>query len=536
MSLILIISVLLSALIVVRWLAEASLRKARKVSSGKEYKDLVLYCAKTAHARFFPVTHAFEYPVIYIGCDLAKLETQKLDLGSFWFRYNAWGILSISPSTYLGDVKGLKTMREKLLWHVQRHGISTSEIQSIYFVTMPRLLGYAFNPVSFYYLYDNAQELKIVILEVNNTFGEKHVYVLNCDDPTTQDAKPSAGYKHSFHITREFHVSPFNDRTGSYTAHVLDPRSSAGLEHFSLKLVYYSAEEKPRKKMMARLDGDPIPLTRKTVLQTLFVYPIDLFITFPRIAYEAWRLHYPKKMDVYPKPPPRVEDLGTVGQKPMSGAEIYAKDLVERFLEQRLQTMDVRVTIKHLREEEPQIFGKNSASQALDISTTSPLLYTDILWTPSADDALWLGMVSEKRWTVSDMTLFKQVFKADENVALENLQQPAEIRLGFMQWWASFARDEITRFKGVSEKKLPRNGLELPFPMREKSNHPLDAYVGSLNDVHAMRRHCKDLKSGCDAERTEQWVFTRMYARFVADKDPFRVYQRVWQAVLKQCT
>jgi DUF1365 family protein len=45
-------------------------------------------------------------------------------------------------------------------------------------ITAPKLLGYSFNPVSFWYLYSADRKLSAMILEVNNTFDERHIYFL----------------------------------------------------------------------------------------------------------------------------------------------------------------------------------------------------------------------------------------------------------------------------------------------------------------------------------------------------------------------
>ncbi len=54
---------------------------------------------------------------------------------------------------------------------------------------MPRFLGYAFNPISIFHCYDKNNYLKVIILEVNNTFGEKHLYVLKRNQAKDHEAK-----------------------------------------------------------------------------------------------------------------------------------------------------------------------------------------------------------------------------------------------------------------------------------------------------------------------------------------------------------
>ena len=69
--------------------------------------------------------------------------------------------------------------------------------------TFPRVLGYVFNPVSFWYCYRH-EKLAAVICEVNNTFGESHSYVI-----TNQ-------INNTVTLPKEFHVSPFYDIKGDY--------------------------------------------------------------------------------------------------------------------------------------------------------------------------------------------------------------------------------------------------------------------------------------------------------------------------------
>lgn len=151
-------------------------------------------------------------------------------------------------------------------------------------LTMPRLFGYSFNPLTVYYVYD--PELIAVVLEVHNTFGEKHIYVT----------------KGSQSIPRRFHVSPFNDRFGTYEFKVTPPTS--------VELTLVTPEGRP--KLVATLKG-----RRSTKMSSPAVFLLCLqcgwwiFLTFPRILYEAWRLHYQKKLPVYMRPEP-VDNNGTI--------------------------------------------------------------------------------------------------------------------------------------------------------------------------------------------------------------------------------
>lgn len=77
--------------------------------------------------------------------------------------------------------------------------------------TFPKVLGYVFNPVSFWYFHDEAQHCRVVLCEVNNTFGERHFYLLNAPDSQAPINKGML-----LHAKKEFHVSPFFPVSGRY--------------------------------------------------------------------------------------------------------------------------------------------------------------------------------------------------------------------------------------------------------------------------------------------------------------------------------
>ncbi|MES1926336.1 hypothetical protein T31B1_13479 [Salinisphaera sp. T31B1] len=89
-------------------------------------------------------------------------------------------------------------------------------------LTMPRVLGYGFHPISVFYCQDEADHLRAIIVEVHNTFGEHHVYVL--DDEGRPMTWGGAAYK-----AKRFHVSPFFDRSGGYRFHFAEPGPRLGV-------------------------------------------------------------------------------------------------------------------------------------------------------------------------------------------------------------------------------------------------------------------------------------------------------------------
>lgn len=163
-----------------------------------------LFRAKTAHARLLPASarHVFCYPVLYFGVDLARLEAHELDLGSgrgslFAWEPPAWVVTAFWRSAYL-EAGATAGIRDKVLALLARRGIDTAtDAAMVYMVSMPAYLGLeGINPLTTHYCYgamaaDGTRPLRVVVLEVHNTFGERHVYVLRVG--VDEDVKVSMG-------------------------------------------------------------------------------------------------------------------------------------------------------------------------------------------------------------------------------------------------------------------------------------------------------------------------------------------------------
>jgi DUF1365 family protein len=111
--------------------------------------------------------------------------------------YNRWNWASFDDRDHLGDPS--RPLRERLAADAARHGIEVPAGR-IFLLTHLRYLGYGFNPVSFFYCFDRAEQLQVVLAEVSNTFGGAHNYWLRPDtaSPTFRAA-----------AAKSLYVSPF---------------------------------------------------------------------------------------------------------------------------------------------------------------------------------------------------------------------------------------------------------------------------------------------------------------------------------------
>lgn len=186
-----------------------------------------------------------------------------------------------------------------------------------YLVTAPRFLGYVFNPVSFWYLFSKDYNLNAMILEVNNTFGERRMYFMDQDNiiPTSntdgQAMNMLKKFKNSW--AKDFHVSPFNSRKGSYSLVADDPFSVAG--GININNIITLQSSKDHAKLVARLFStgsyiDPFTMTTWSTLRFILSWWWVGLVTFPRIVKEAAKLYFCRKLHVWYRPEVLAQSLG----------------------------------------------------------------------------------------------------------------------------------------------------------------------------------------------------------------------------------
>jgi DUF1365 family protein len=147
------------------------------------------------HRRFTVVPHAFTYPLFMVLLDVDRVP--QLMGVSRLTSYNRWNWASFDDRDHLGDPG--RPLRERLAVDAARHGIDLPD-GPIFLLTHLRYLGYCFNPVSFFYCFDRAERLQVVLAEVSNTFGGAHNYWLRPD---------SASRTFRSAASKSLYVSPF---------------------------------------------------------------------------------------------------------------------------------------------------------------------------------------------------------------------------------------------------------------------------------------------------------------------------------------
>lgn len=220
-----------------------------------------LYTAQVMHKRLFPKKNAFHYGVYYLVLPLPASSVSGWLSG---FHAKDVGLRDGSdPTSWVRGILADYGLNEKT--------------KHIVLVTMPRVLGYVFNPVSFYLCLDGDHQLHAVLCEVHNTFGEQHSYLCANPDhaPITADQWLEA--------EKVFHVSPFLERNGDYRF-----RFDLTPDKLAIWIDYYDAGNK--KKLITSLIGSLTPLTAKSLRQAFWRHPLVALKAMILIHWQAVKL------------------------------------------------------------------------------------------------------------------------------------------------------------------------------------------------------------------------------------------------------
>jgi uncharacterized protein len=222
-----------------------------------------LFAGHVVHQRIRPKRHRLRYSVFYLALDLKEAPTVGATLRLF--SVNRFNVFSVYDRDH-GDGSSLALLEQI------RAKLRAAELNAggaIVLMTMPRMLGYAFNPLSLYFCYREDGALAAIIYEVNNTFGQRHSYLI--------PANPDADGRVRQESAKSLYVSPFLDTDMSY-AFVAAPLK----ERVAISI---TARDKEGPVLIAKLTGDRVPLADATLLRALFAYP---FLTLKVVAAIHW--------------------------------------------------------------------------------------------------------------------------------------------------------------------------------------------------------------------------------------------------------
>lgn len=224
-----------------------------------------LYSGLVRHRRTSPTSYQFSYGVYYCEFDLDELPeaARRISL----LGYNRFNVMSFFDRDHTGGTG--EDVRTAVRAHLAERGVEV-EGAHVSLLTNTRILGYVFNPVSFYFVHSAVGDLRHVMAEVHNTHGEQHIYDL--------ERLPGEDGVYCSRVDKEFHVSPFIDMEARYEFRVReDPsgRLDIRIDEFQGSKMFFQAQ----------LDVEPRLLTNANVARMLIRYP---FITLKTIGLIHW--------------------------------------------------------------------------------------------------------------------------------------------------------------------------------------------------------------------------------------------------------
>lgn len=247
-----------------------------------------LLIARVFHKRYTPKENAFSYKIYYVCVFLRELIYLNLFRLFSKARFN---LFSLYDKDYgFPDFKPFEGALQELI-NEQQHNF---KIEDVLFITLPRVLGYAFNPISFWFCFDAGQDLRAVLCEVNNTFGERHGYLCmkNKGEVIVKDDLIKS--------QKVFHVSPFYGLKGEYEFRFHIEGSSVGI------WIDYYLEGK--KTLSTSLIGKRKALNDRTLILAFFRYPLITLKVIFLIHYQALKL-FSKRIKYIKKPPPPEKEI-----------------------------------------------------------------------------------------------------------------------------------------------------------------------------------------------------------------------------------
>lgn len=230
-----------------------------------------LYEGAVVHRRTRPRTHRLRYRVFWLLLDLAELDV--LDRRLTVFSRNGFNLLSFHDRDH-GD-GSTSPLRDQIEARLEAVGVDLGG-GPIRLLTMPRVLGYGFNPISIYYCHRADGALAALVYEVTSTFGFRHAYVA----PLASSDLPPDEFRQ--HAVKRLYVSPFMDMDMTYRFKGRAPDDRLGL--------VIDGRDADGVLITAAMAATRRPLTDASLLAASFAFPLLTLKVMAAIHWEALKL------------------------------------------------------------------------------------------------------------------------------------------------------------------------------------------------------------------------------------------------------
>ncbi|WP_068079841.1 DUF1365 domain-containing protein [Novosphingobium rosa] len=257
-----------------------------------------LYIGQVTHRRLRPRAHHLRYRIFSLLLDLDEIDAVAARLRLF--SRNRFNLFSVRDRDYGAGTD--EPLRRQIERHLHAAGIA-ADGGAIRLLTMPRILGFAFNPLNVYFCHAREGALRAILYEVNNTFGQRHGYLI--------PVAPGAGGTIDQDCAKAFHVSPFLGLEMHYTFRVSPPE-----ERLSIAI---TASDDAAPVLTALHTAQRRTLSDRALFEVFLSHPLLTIKVVGGILWEAARL-WAKGVPVHPLPPAPAEPV-TIPPIPIQHSE-----------------------------------------------------------------------------------------------------------------------------------------------------------------------------------------------------------------------
>lgn len=234
--------------------------------------EIKLLKANVGHARLWPKSNSFLYKVFYLILPVNKDYKNRTGL----FSLNKINVFSVYNQDHGAKDKNIsweKYINEEL----DKINMPTELRANILLICHPRIFGYAFNPISYWLVLDDKDNLRAVLCEVRNTFKQNHNYLL---------------YKKNFLVIKDndtlkadkkLYVSPYTKIEGHY-------EFNFGLSDQKFKSVINYFDSTGKQILNTYMGGNIESIDSKKIIKTIFSYPFMTLMVVFRIHWQALKL------------------------------------------------------------------------------------------------------------------------------------------------------------------------------------------------------------------------------------------------------
>jgi len=252
----------------------------------------MLGIGEVRHTRVRPVRNAFAYPAFFWLLPLRSLRDQPEPA----LQRNRFGWASFHDADHGDGRADCLAWFEELL---SREGVADADGE-VWLHCLPRMAGHVFKPVSFWYAHRADGSLAAIVAEVNNTFGERHCYLLTGAE---------LGWGHELQARKVFHVSPFCRADGHYRFRFMrtETRTVVRIEH----------DDADGLLLSTSVSGRLQPLTAAASRAALCRMPLQSLAVVARIHWQALRLWW-RGVPFFRKPPPPAQGVSAAARTPLT--------------------------------------------------------------------------------------------------------------------------------------------------------------------------------------------------------------------------